>query len=172
MSPNVQEESDRESIILIAVEAVPAGSKPPAAVGVRISTGEIHGFGASAPLSTRASPTDSSGAGGSAIMLKLAKLVGSPSTLAEELSPFMTRSAAEAPYVCLQIFLSGSMSASVAKRGGRASCSRPAKRRFVFFSFVSSSLRPKWLVHFSKHLSSPSENIRRIYSIVSPPNPG
>ena len=39
----------------IAVEAVPAGSKPPAAVGVCISRGEGHDFGAAAPLSTRAS---------------------------------------------------------------------------------------------------------------------
>ena len=31
------------------------GSKPPAAVSVRISTGERHGFGAAAPLSTMAS---------------------------------------------------------------------------------------------------------------------
>ena len=30
--------------------AVSAGSKPPAAVGVRISTGEKHGFGAAAPF--------------------------------------------------------------------------------------------------------------------------
>ena len=40
---------------LIAVEAVPAESKPSAAVPVRISTGERHGFVGAAPLSTRAS---------------------------------------------------------------------------------------------------------------------
>ena len=42
-------------MVVIAVKAVPAGNKPPAAVGVRVSTSERHGFGASAPLSTRAS---------------------------------------------------------------------------------------------------------------------
>ena len=41
--------------VLVAVEAVLAGSKPPATVGVRISAGERHGCGASAPLSTRVS---------------------------------------------------------------------------------------------------------------------
>ena len=40
---------------LIAVEAVPAGSKPPMIVNVRISTDDRHGFGAAAPLSTTAS---------------------------------------------------------------------------------------------------------------------
>ena len=34
---------------------MPAGSKPPAAVGVRIYTGGRDGFGAAAPLSTMAS---------------------------------------------------------------------------------------------------------------------
>ena len=36
-------------MVLVAVEAVPAGSKTPAAVGVRISKGERHDFGAAAP---------------------------------------------------------------------------------------------------------------------------
>ena len=40
---------------LITVEAVPAGSEPPAAVSVRIVTGERHDFGAAASLSTMAS---------------------------------------------------------------------------------------------------------------------
>ena len=60
-------------------------------------------------------------------MPKLVKLVGPSSTFAEELSPFITRSTAEAPSVLLRIFVSGSTSASVAGRGCRASCSRPAK---------------------------------------------
>ena len=37
---------------IFAVEAVAAGSKPPVVVRVRISTGERHGFGAAASLST------------------------------------------------------------------------------------------------------------------------
>ena len=45
------------------VEAEPACCTPPVAgVSMRSSTGERHGFGASAPSSTRASPIPSSGA--------------------------------------------------------------------------------------------------------------
>ena len=42
-------------MILGAVEAVPAGSKPLPAASARIFTGDRHDFGAAAPLSTRAS---------------------------------------------------------------------------------------------------------------------
>ena len=52
-------------MVLVAVEAVPAGNKPPAAVSVRISTSEKHGFGASAPLSTRALSLQQGRVGGS-----------------------------------------------------------------------------------------------------------
>ena len=82
LSPRVQEEGGREKEVLIAVKAIPTGSKSLVAVGVRISTGERHGFGATAPLSTGASPTDVSGAGGLAIMPKLVKLVGPSLALA------------------------------------------------------------------------------------------
>ena len=57
-----------------------------------------------------------SGAGGSAIMPKLDKLVGPSSTLAKELSLFVTRSAA-ASSVRLRVLVSGSTSASLARRG-------------------------------------------------------
>ena len=114
-------------MVIIAAEAVPASSKPPSTVSVHISTGGRHGFGASAPLSTRASPVDFSGARDSAIVPELVKLVEPPSTLAEELSPFITRSAAEAPSVRLGVVLSSSTSSSVARRGCLVSCSRPSK---------------------------------------------
>ena len=42
-------------MVLIAVEVSPVGSKPPVAVGERISKGERHDLGAAAPLPTRAS---------------------------------------------------------------------------------------------------------------------
>ena len=51
-------------MFLIAVEAVPAESKPQAAVRVRISAGERRGFGAAAPLSVRASFLEQGRAGG------------------------------------------------------------------------------------------------------------
>ena len=79
-------------MVPIAVEAVLAGSKPPAAKdSMRTSTGGRCGFGASAPSLTRASVImHSSGTikRGSAIMPKLVKLIVSSSILAEELSPF------------------------------------------------------------------------------------
>ena len=40
-------------MVLVAVETVPTGSKPSAAVGVRISKVESYDFGAAAPLSSR-----------------------------------------------------------------------------------------------------------------------
>ena len=68
-------------MIIVAVEAVPAGSKPPAAVSVYISTGERHDFGAAAPLPTMTSSLQQGRAGGSAVMPKLAELVGPVLTL-------------------------------------------------------------------------------------------
>ena len=50
--------NDQEKMVLIAVEVVPARSKPPAAVSVRISTGERRDFGAAAPLSTKVTSCD------------------------------------------------------------------------------------------------------------------
>ena len=102
---------------------------------------------------------------------KLVKFVGPSSTQAEELFPScFTWFAAAAFSVRLRIFLSGSTSVSVARRGCQASCYSLAKRWFAFFSLVSSTLRSKWFVYSSKHLSSSSENIRRISSIEGPPN--
>ena len=91
-------------MVLIAVEAVPAGRSPPVAVGVRISSRKRNGFGASAPLSATASSLQRR-AGGSAIMPKLVKLVGPSSTLlAEGLSPlWFARSAAAGPSVRLRV---------------------------------------------------------------------
>ena len=76
-------------IVLVAVEAVPAGSKPPAAVGVRIPKGEIRESGAAAPLPTRASSLEQGRAEGPAkSSTKLAEVVGPDWTLfAEQLSP-------------------------------------------------------------------------------------
>ena len=93
-SSRLQETRGRGKIVLTAVEAGQVGSKPPAAVGVRISTGERHGFGASVLLLSRASSLSIGRAGGLAIMPKLVKLVGPSLTLlAEELFPFFARSA-------------------------------------------------------------------------------
>ena len=115
--PRVLEGGSRGKMGFTAVENVPAGSKPPVTVGVRISTGEGHGFSALASLSTRPSSLNiGRRVEGSAILPKLVKLVGSSSALAEELFPFITRSAA-APSVRLRALVSGSTSTSVVKCG-------------------------------------------------------
>ena len=70
LSPRVREEDGEEKLALIAVEAMPTGSKLPAVVIVRIYPGEKHDFSASAPLSTRASFLHIIGrAGGSSYLL-------------------------------------------------------------------------------------------------------
>ena len=92
-------------------------SKPPAVdVDVRISTGERHGFGASAPSPTRTSPLLIGRAGGLTTLPKLVELVGPSTAGAEEISP-CSSSAAAAPSVRLRAFLSVLTSAPVARRG-------------------------------------------------------
>ena len=61
-------------MILVAVEALSAGSKPAAVRGC-ISAGERHGFGVAALLSTKTS-SQRGRAGGSAFMPKLVELIG------------------------------------------------------------------------------------------------
>ena len=74
-------------MVFITVEVVPAGSKPPAAVSVRVSTDERNGFGAAAPFSTKTS-SQRGRAGGSAFIPKLIELVRPAWTLfAENISP-------------------------------------------------------------------------------------
>ena len=70
-------------MILVAVKAVPARSKPPVAVSVRVSMSEGHGFDAAAPLSTRVLSLKER-AGGSTFMPKLVELVRPASTLFAE----------------------------------------------------------------------------------------
>ena len=73
-------------MVLVAVQAVPARSKPPAAVSVRISKGERHNFGAAAPFLTKMSSLQGR-AGGLAFTPTLVKLFGPTWTFfAEQLS--------------------------------------------------------------------------------------
>ena len=113
----IQGRGGKGKIVLIAVEAIPAGSKPSAADdSMRTSIVGRCGFDASATLLTRASPMHFLEARGSAFMPKLVKLIGPSSTLAEKLSPFFTQSAG-APSVRLRVFIYISTAASVARRG-------------------------------------------------------
>ena len=104
-------------MVLIVVEVVLASSEPPAADdNTRTSLGGRYAFGASAPSLTRALPTHFPGAGDSTMLPKLVILVGPSSSRAQEVSPYLSPSAA-APSVRLQVFVSVSTSASVARRG-------------------------------------------------------
>ena len=122
----------------------PVGSKPPAAVSMRISTDERHGFGAAAPLPTMASSLQGRAGGLVESSPKLARHIGGPaSTLfVEQLSPCFACSAA-ASSVRLRVLMSGFMSASMARRSCRASCSKRPERCLVFLIFSVCSL--KWL---------------------------
>ena len=90
-------------MVLIAVKTVPTSIKPKAVDGsMHTSKGGRCGFGTSAPLLTRASPTHFPGAfkRGSPTMPRLVKFVGPSSTLVKELSPFFTRSSQRPLYAC------------------------------------------------------------------------
>ena len=77
-------------------------SKPPAVdVDVRISMGERHDFGASAPSPTRTSSLLIGRAGGLTTLPKLVELVGPSTAGAEEISPCSSLAAA-APSVPLR----------------------------------------------------------------------
>ena len=113
-SPKLQERGGGGTMILIDVETIPAGIKPPAADNsMCIFTGEKWDFGVSVHLFTTASPMHFSGAKrGSAIMPKLGKHVGPSMTLAEELSQCVARSVA-APFARLRVFVSVSTGSAI-----------------------------------------------------------
>ena len=68
-------------MVFVVVVVLPVGSKPPAAVVVRISRGERHALGATEPLSTRASSLEQGSAGGPVQSSpKLVEQIGSGST--------------------------------------------------------------------------------------------
>ena len=97
-------------------EAVPVGSRPPAAVRVRISTGERHGFSVLAPSPTRTSSQQGRAGGSGESAPKLVSHIGSGSTLfTEKVSPCFSRAAA-ASSVSLRALVSDFMPASVSRR--------------------------------------------------------
>ena len=115
-------------VVFVAVEVSPAESKPPAAVGERISKGEIHDLGATAPLSTRAFFLEQGSAGGPVKSSpKLVELIGSI-RLAQQRSPCIACTAVAVPSVCSRVSVSAYPSASMARRGCQASCSSLATR--------------------------------------------
>ena len=136
-------------MVLNAVEVVPVGSNPSVTDGVHIFIGERHGFGASAPLSTMASSLQGRAGGSVESSPGLDRHIGLTSIRAEELlSPCFTGSAATASYARLLVLMSGATSGSMARRGCRYLCSRPAKRGFV-------SLHPRGHVQTPRRIGGP-----------------
>ena len=100
------------------------GTKPPAAVDERISKDGRHDSGVASLLSTTTSSLQGR-AGGSAFTPKLVELVFGPGKTrrAEKLSPRIDFTAVAAPSVRSRVLVFASPSASMARRGCRASCS-------------------------------------------------
>ena len=113
------------------------GTKPPAAVDVRISMDGRHDLNAAAPHSTTLTSLQGR-AGSSAFMPKLVELGGPGSTRrAEEQSPHIACAAVAAPSVRSRVLVLACPSASMARRDCRASCSRRAKCWSIFISSES-----------------------------------
>ena len=125
------------------------GTKPPAAVDERISKGGRHDSDAASPHSTTKSSLQGR-AGDSAFTPKLVELVfGSGSTRrAEKPSPCIACTAVAAPSVRSRVFVFVCPSASMARRGCRAPCSRRVTCSSIFL--ISSELSSSFLSHRSK----------------------
>ena len=104
------------------------GTKPPAAVDERISVDGRHDSDAAAPYSTTLSSLQGR-AGGSAFTPKLVELVVGPGSTrcAEKQSPRIACTAVAAPSVRSRVLVLAYPSASMARRGCRAPCSRHSK---------------------------------------------
>ena len=113
-------------MVFVAVEISPVGSKPPAAVGERISKDGRHDLRSAAQSSTTTSSLQGI-AEGSAFM-KLVELVFGPGSIrrAEMLSPCIAYTSVAAPSVRSRVLVFAGPSASMARRGCRASYSRLA----------------------------------------------
>ena len=100
------------------------GTKPPAAVGERISKDGRHDSDATSPHSTTTSSLQGR-AGVSAFMPKLVEFMFGPGSTrrAEKPSPRIARTAIAAPSVRSRVLVSADPSAYMARRGCRASCS-------------------------------------------------
>ena len=115
-SQRLRKRGKRGKVVLrVVVEAVSVSSKPPAGVDVRIAQSESHGFGASVPSSTRASPPHVGRAGGSATLPKLVELVRASTARAEAKFSCFSSSPVP-PSVRLRVFMCVFTSASVATR--------------------------------------------------------
>ena len=115
-------------VVSETLETSPVGTKPPAAVDVRISMDGKHDLNAAAPHPTTLSSLQRR-TGGSAFMPRLVELVVRPGSTwhAEKQSPRIACTAVAAPSVRSRVFVLSCPSASTARRGCRAPCSRRVK---------------------------------------------
>ena len=149
------------------------GTKPPAAVVVRISKDGRHDLGDASPLSTT-TPSLQGRAGGSAFTPKLVEVFGPGSTRqAEKLSPCIACTAVAAPSVRSRVFVFAIPSSSMARRGYRASCSSLAKCCSKSLIITSSSSNifsscSKWLFIFISKLSSEGRYTSRQLGLARP----
>ena len=141
-------------VVSEAVEASPVGTKPPAAADERISMDGRHDSNAAAPHSTTLSSLQGR-AGGSAFTPNLVELVVRPGSTrrAEKQSPRIACTAVAAPSVRSRVLVSACPSASVARRGCRAPCSRHIKFWSIFseisFSILSHRTRAYFIIRYT-----------------------
>ena len=128
------------------------GTKPQAAVVVRISNDGRHDLGAASPLSSTTSSLQGR-AGGLAFTPKLVELVFWPGSIrrAEKLSPRIACTAVAAPSVCSRVLVFVGPSASMTRHGRQAPCSRLVTCWFI--TLVLSEILSSFLFHRSKQLS-------------------
>ena len=129
-------------VISESLEASPVGTKPPAAFDGRISMDGRHDLNAAAPHSTIVSSLQGR-ARGSAFTPRLVELVVGPGSTrrAEKQSPRIACTAIAAPSVRSRVSVLACLSASLARRGYRAPCSRRVKCWSI--SLMSSPNRSK-----------------------------
>ena len=149
------------------------GTKPPVAVDERISKDGRHDSDAATPLSTTTSSLQGR-AGGSAFTPKLVELVFGPGSTrrAEKPSLRIACTAVAPPSVRLRVFVFACPSASMARRGCRAPCSRRVTCSSIFL--ISSEISSRFLFDRSKRLSiqsNLSSQSRYISASVGSPDP-
>ena len=146
------------------------GTKPQADVDERISNDGRHDSDATLPLSTTTSSLKGR-AGGSAFTPKLVELVFGPGLTrrAEKSSSRIVCTAVAAPSVRSRVLVSACPSASMARRGCRAPCSRRVKR--FSNTSVCSSILSEISFGFLSHRSKAYFIIRYTSSIVGWPDP-
>ena len=145
-------------MIFAAVEVSLAGSKPPAAVGERISKCERHDLGPAVPLSTKASSLEQ-GNRSDAVTTKAGRIhrVGI-NPVGRKPIPCISWTAVAAPSVRSRVLVSACLSFCMPRRGYRASCSKLVKSWSILLNsslicFKASSHVFFTTLHSSSHVT-------------------